>query len=435
MMATGQARNGRVATRVFNIDLLTIVNYAALWWTWGQLSHIAPMIRDVRQSDLESVRAFLEAHLDSSLFLLSNLAVHGPAAGEHPYSGTFRLVEEGGRPVAVFCLTRQGTLLVQAGARTGLAEAILEACESDPIEITGVIGEWSTAEALWRLLCDDPRFIPSTNTRDVLYGRPLTDADVAGGHRISPQEAAVRLLAPEDFAQWEPLNCAYLMELSLPSQVSLEQRKEEFESLVREHRWWGAFDGRSLISIGCLNAVYGRLGQVGGIYTSPALRRMGWSRAVVHAIISDSRSRHRFDRLVLFTGEDNRGARRLYESLGFQFVDRFALLFGARRRALQGRHKWAGHSGEVYTYDIHEWPARLSPGPGNFIFASNAAGAWRAVAIGESADLAELRWHPSRHQGVTHIHVRLNFNPVAVRRREVSDLASRWSPPGQDAVA
>jgi ribosomal protein S18 acetylase RimI-like enzyme len=394
------------------------------------------MIRDVRQSDLESVRAFLEAHLDSSLFLLSNLAVHGPAAGEHPYSGTFRLVEEGGRPVAVFCLTRQGTLLVQAGARTGLAEAILEACESDPIEITGVIGEWSTAEALWRLLCDDPRFVPHANTTDRLYGRPLTDSDVANEHEGSPQEAAVRPLAPEDLDQWEPLNTAYLMELNIPWQISLEQRREEFESLAREHRWWGAFDGRSLISIGCLNAVYGRLGQVGGVYTSPALRRMGWSRAVMRAIISDSRSRHRFDRLVLFTAEDNRGAQRLYESMGFRFVDRFALLFGSHRaHKLQERHKWAGHSGEVYTYDIHEWPTRLSSGPGNFIFASNAAGAWRAVAIGESPDLAELRWHPSRHQGATHIHVRLNFNPLAVRRREVSDLASRWRPPGQDAGA
>jgi len=394
------------------------------------------MIRDVCQSDLERVRAFLEAHLDSSLFLLSNLAAYGPAVGEHPNSGTYRLVEEGGQTIAVFCLTRRGTLLVQAGGRASLAEAILEACESDPIEITGVIGEWSTAQVLWRLLCDDPRFVPNVNTRDALYARPLTDADVINEREASPQAAVVRPLGPEDFAQWEPLNTAYLMELNLPWQISLEQRQEEFESLAREHRWWGAFDGRSLISIGCLNAVYGRLGQVGGVYTAPASRRMGWSRAVMRAIISDSRSRHHFDRLVLFTGEGNRGARLLYESLGFQFVDTFALLFGSRRsQALtQERHKWAGHSGEIYTYDIHEWPTRLSPGPGNFILASNAAGLWRALLIGESADLAELRWHPTRHQGVTHVHVRLNFNPVAVRRREVSDLASRWRPPGQDAV-
>ena len=157
----------------------------------------------------------------------------------------------------------------------------------------------------------------------------------------------------------------------------------------------------------------------------------------MRVIGSDSRTRHRFDRLVLFTAEDNRGARLLYESLGFRFVDTFALLFGSRRSQglTRGRHKWAGHSGEVYTYEIHQWPTRLSPGPGNFILASNATGTWRAVQIGESADLAELRWHPSRQQGVTHVHVRLNFNPVAVRRREVSDLASRWRPPGQDAVA
>lgn len=102
--------------------------------------------------------------------------------------------EEGGRTVAVFCLTRRGTLLVQAGGRAGLAEGILEACESEPIEITGVIGEWSTAGALWRLLCDDPRFVPHANTTDRLYGRPLTDSDVANEHESSPQEAAAQRL-------------------------------------------------------------------------------------------------------------------------------------------------------------------------------------------------------------------------------------------------
>ena len=99
------------------------------------------MIQDVTAADLEPVRAFLEANLDSSLFLLSNLAMCGPRRGDHPNSGNFRFIAEEGRIVAVFSLTLRGNLLVQAAGRVDLAEEILGACDGEPIEVTGIIGE------------------------------------------------------------------------------------------------------------------------------------------------------------------------------------------------------------------------------------------------------------------------------------------------------
>ena len=95
------------------------------------------MIRSVATDDLERVRGFLEAHVESSLFLLSNLAIFGPRLTDHWNSGNYRLVEEAGRVVAVFSLTRRGNLIVQAGGRADLADSILEACESEPIEVSG----------------------------------------------------------------------------------------------------------------------------------------------------------------------------------------------------------------------------------------------------------------------------------------------------------
>src|SRR3954470_18146295 len=104
------------------------------------------MIRHVTDSDLERVRAFLESHVDTSLFLLSTLAALGPRLGSHLNSGNFRLVEEDGKIAAVCCLTRRGNLLVQAGGRRDLAEQIFEACETEPIEVRGIVGEWTSAE-------------------------------------------------------------------------------------------------------------------------------------------------------------------------------------------------------------------------------------------------------------------------------------------------
>ena len=396
------------------------------------------MIRHVTDSDLERVRAFLESHVDTSLFLLSTLAALGPRLGHHLNSGNFRKIEEDGEIVAVFCLTRRGNLLVQAGGRIDLAEQIFEACESEPIEVRGVVGEWPMAEALWKLLRADPRFETSHNLKDVLYRLMLKD--MVGPMPASP---SVRLLDAADFAQWERLNTAYFAELSLPLQATLEQRRNDFIMRVRSGLWWGAFDDNyELVSIAALNATYGSLGQVGGVYTRPADRRKGLSYAVMQMLITDCRHRLGFEKLVLFTGEDNASARRLYESLGFEAAGAFGLLLGDRRANTRApeRHKWAGQSGEMYTYEVFDWPARLTPGPGNYIFAtSNAAGDWSPLLVGECADLStlavqdRLRSGAGRHPA-THVHVRLNFNPAAVRRREVNDLANHWTPPDQDVL-
>ena len=83
------------------------------------------------------------------------------------------------------------------------------------------------------------------------------------------------------------------------------------------------------------------------MYTRPADRRKGLSYAVMQMLITDCRHRLGFDKLVLFTGEDNTSARKLYESLGFEAAGAFGLLLGDRRANTRApeRHKWAGQSG------------------------------------------------------------------------------------------
>jgi predicted GNAT family acetyltransferase len=409
------------------------------------------MIRNVETNDLERVRGFLEAHADTSLFLLSNLAMFGPRLTDHGNSGNYRLVEEAGQVLAVFCLTRRGNLLVQAAGRADLAESILESCESETIEVCGVAGEWPTASALWELLQADPRFEPKLGSKDVLYRLPLsggaavTQPKRSGGNpakrlrrdegrTIVPSDVVVRALDASDYQQWERLNTTYCAELNLPLPVLDDAHEAEFVRRTRAKWWWGAFVGRQLAAIVGLNAAYGTVGQVGGVYARPADRKKGLARAAMELLIEDCGEQHHFGKLILFTGEVNLSARRLYESLGFELAGAFGLLLGSRppQPRAQARHKWEGQSGERYTYDVHPWPLRLSPGPGNFIFANSlGSGHWRPLQIGECADLAtladqeRLRSSAGRHVP-SHVHVRVNFNPAAVRRREASDLAARW---------
>jgi RimJ/RimL family protein N-acetyltransferase len=301
------------------------------------------------------------------------------------------------------------------------------------MEICGVAGEWPTAESLFELLRVDPWFEPGVGSRDVLYRLSLGDGADDWAPAVEPSDGlTVRALHPGDFAKWERLNTAYLAEMHLPLPVVDDAHEAEFARRTRARWWWGAFQGAHLVATVALNAAYGSVGQIGGVYTRPGDRMKGYARAALAQLIRDGRDYHRFKQLILFTGEDNSSARRLYESLRFEVAGAFGLLLGARRphpRA-QVRHKWAGLSGELYTYEVHTWPARLSTGPGNFIFANSlGASQWRPVLIGESADLATLAAHErlrNNRQAPTHVHVRLNFNPAAIRRREANDLAERW---------
>jgi RimJ/RimL family protein N-acetyltransferase len=294
------------------------------------------MIRYVENPDLERVRSFLEAHVETSMFLLSNLAIFGPRLGEDWNSGNYQLVEENGQIVAVFCLTRRGNLLVQAGGRADLAEAIMEACESEPLEVCGVAGEWATAAALWDLLRADPWFQPGQGVRDVLYRFSLSDEPLLGPEAATsspaPDGITVKALAARDFEQWERLNTAYLAELHLSLPVVDAAHEAEFARRTRARWWWGAFAGPELVATVALNAAYGVVGQVGGVYTRPADRKRGIARAAMQLLMRDAKHYHRFAKLILFTGEDNAAARRLYESLGFELAGAFGLLLGARRR-------------------------------------------------------------------------------------------------------
>ena len=101
---------------------------------------------------------------------------------------------------------------------------------------------------------------------------------------------------------------------------------------------------------------------------------------------------------------------------------------------------WMGQSREQYTYIVRCWPGRPIRGPGNFIFTRSTGHrhGWIPVLIGECENLSALNDHVLHRAGpdrfiVSHIHYRLNLDPVS-RQREVADLVELWIPAANAAV-
>jgi predicted GNAT family acetyltransferase len=177
---------------------------------------------------------------------------------------------------------------------------------------------------VWQELITDPGFVPQHGTREVLYALELLEP-------ASPcPDGKVRTLRPDEFPAWDVLNGAFCSELNLPREPASETRRARFSGGARQGQWWGAFEDAELTSIAALNAVYSATGQVGGVYTARPHRRQGRSRAMMRQLIADAIQVHQLTRLILFTGEDNEVARRMYESLGFTERGAYALLLGTR---------------------------------------------------------------------------------------------------------
>ncbi len=183
------------------------------------------------------------------------------------------------------------------------------------------MGEWEFACVLWNLLKQKKIIERETFTeREILY-----TLDVEKTAYTS--EPDVRLLRTSDVDAWIQLRMAYTKEMGLPGN-NIEDTRTEFFTKTTQLITWGLFFERKLIAIADLNAHFSDVGQLGGVYTIPAFRKKGFSTRLICHLIHDLKTIHRIRKLVIFTGEHNYAARRVYESMRIEPFGYFALLFG-----------------------------------------------------------------------------------------------------------
>jgi predicted GNAT family acetyltransferase len=265
---------------------------------------------------------FLKAHENSTLFLLGNYENYGATLTEAPYSGNFKLIRSKGRVIGVFCLSRSGNLLIEATEKKAIFDLVLEACLQEPMPLKGVVGNWNFCAPFWDYLKAKKIIGKEVFTsKEILYSVDL-------GKQEFPPQPHVRLLKDSDYVQWKQLHHDYLAEEHFPDGFTDKQLFDLFLDKVKRKIEWGYFVDNRLVSIAALNAKALDLGQVGGVYTSPSYRQKGYSKSVMQQLLLDCKQLHGIRKLIIFTGETNGPAQRLYTSLGVSQVGHFALLFG-----------------------------------------------------------------------------------------------------------
>ncbi len=280
------------------------------------------MVEWVGTENLKEVEIFLGHSEESAQILINNLRLHGFAVGEDINSGNFKAIRQKGAIVAVFCLARRGNLVIQSSV--SLPDLVLKACATENISIRGFLGEWSSAEPVYRRYKElNPEYSPHYFSKDILYSIDLSPSAPEIRH-----DQRVRLLAENDFQQWLDVNSAYMSELALPEDQTFEEKQRSFARQIASKQIWGFFENERLLSRAALNSNGLRLGQVGGVFTVPEFRQRGLAKATMFHMLKDCRDLHGHIKSVLFTGETDLAAQKLYESMGYRKIGDFALILG-----------------------------------------------------------------------------------------------------------
>lgn len=161
-------------------------------------------------------------------------------------------------------------------------------------------------------------------------------AQKRGTKSHEPDRVIVRLLTPADRDAFRDLREEALRLEPRAFGASSEEHgrlsPEEIAARLRGQLVFGGFEGEALVAIaGCYQHPQNKVrhkGLIWGVYVTPSHRGRGLARAVLEALIAEARRTEGIEQLMLSVACDNRGAARLYRSLGFT-------TYGVERRALK----------------------------------------------------------------------------------------------------
>lgn len=273
------------------------------------------MIREAEVQDLPRINAYLDHHIETSMFLRGNLATHGLGFSDHPHS-TQAFVWEADGQFGVFGLSKGGFVMAQ------MPDMPLEAAQAfghainghtvlgmtgDKAQVDTTLRGLGLGKAKLKMLDDEP-----------LYQMDLADLPTT----LVPSRA----LLDSDLGPLEPWFAQYLADTGQETEADARSKAAA--------RGRAAFDnGRAEVllidgvpvAMADINAHVEDVVQLGGVFVPTEHRGKGYGALVTTAILQREAARGA-KKAVLFA--NNPIAARAYESIGFNQIGwyRIALL-------------------------------------------------------------------------------------------------------------
>jgi len=263
------------------------------------------MMREAQPRDIPALRAFLERHIETSMFLLGNLEAHG-LGSNHDHATRYFLCHDDDEITGVFGVTRGGFLMCQMpGLTQREARAFVRALNGSSVR--GMTGASEQVLAVLAALA-----IPSERWQ-------FSDTQPLYGVRCAalPEDDAVILRRADeaDRGLLEGWFTALGLETGLAAgEAAVADGRERTEAAIGSDRFVLMIEDGRPVAMSAINARAGDAAQVGGVFVPPDLRGAGRAGRIVARQLRDLRASG-IERAILFAASDS--AAKAYERIGF----------------------------------------------------------------------------------------------------------------------
>ncbi|WP_296417040.1 GNAT family N-acetyltransferase [Pseudooctadecabacter sp.] len=268
--------------------------------------------RAATDDDVPQMEDFLQAHLETSMFLVSNLRRFGPAGADHDYAMRYWVT---GSPISgVFALATNGAIMVQWPDAGDWSEPLALVDRS----VTRLIGE-SGQIAQLRHAAGLDAADTSLNSEETLFSLALDKATMPDGpgHLRRVVEADRPVL--RDWMLDYDVNTLGLTRADAEARVD-----REFDAALAAGSRRILAEGETPLCLTGFNAVVDDIVQVGPVYTPPEHRGKGHARRAVALHLQEAR-KDGANRSILFATDPSAIA--AYRAVGFRPIGRFSLIF------------------------------------------------------------------------------------------------------------
>lgn len=263
------------------------------------------MIRKAEAKDAEAIAVFLSRHIETSMFLLSNLEECGTDNRDHPHGTAFFLRETGDGITGVFGATNSGFLMCQLPGLTHteaqtyahlLKGYTFFGMTGDDAQVGVMLEALPLAGAVWNANRCEPlyrRDLPGLTSDAVTRHVSATDVDTLAlwFRAYMDETGTMRPGAPEQVAR---------------ARAEAAVGAAHIRLLVEDDRITG---------MAALNAQAGTTVQVGGVFVPRELRGQGRGGRITAGLLAEAASGGATG-AVLFAASPE--AAKVYERIGFE---------------------------------------------------------------------------------------------------------------------
>ncbi len=279
-------------------------------------------IKLINQDSKKLILDFLWEHQEYCMFLLSNIKEFGGLLGESPNSGNTYYIENNKKIEGVFYLARRGNLLVHLLNENHIDQVIEHLQSNEKIEVSGVLGQASQASSFYNKFKIKHKLEDLFLSDEILYSIKLDESL----HKVEN----VNYFPKDKIALYLEFVRGFYNDQNLPDTLDDETRAKLFNNSVDKKTIWSLKEDNEIVSMAAMNAMYENIGQVGGVYTPKEHRSRGFSKKCMRGLLYDCFHQHKLQKIILFTGNTNIAAQKVYEAIGFKRIGRYGMFFGKR---------------------------------------------------------------------------------------------------------